>query len=92
MQNLILDCCTSKIYGTALIGEGRMQTCTYNSSSKSSSSVFVKCIPDLEDGPSYSSLNLTSCQAKYNITGELGKLKQVRITSPITNYNLVLKG
>ena len=97
LQNFVLDCCTSKIYGTAnykgkykfskaLAGERRIQNCTYNSSSKSSSNVFVKCIPDLEDGPSYSSLNLTSCQTKYKITGELAKVEQVRITT----LNLVL--
>ena len=98
LQNFILDCCTSKIYGTpnfkgkykfakALAGERRIQNCIYNSSSKSSRTAFVKCIPDLEVGPSYSSLNLTSCQAKYKITGELGKLEQVRITT----LSLVLK-
>lgn len=88
MKNIPLDCCNSKIDGaddykgkykfeTALAGKRGIQNCAYNSSSNSSSSAFVKCIPDLEAGPFFGSLNVTSCQAKYTTTVELENLEQV---------------
>ena len=88
MNNITLDCCNSKIDGAddykgkykfekALAGKREIQNCAYNSSSNSSGSAFVNCIPDLEDGPSYDSLNVTSCQAKYKTTVQLEKLEQV---------------
>ena len=56
-----------------------IKNCMYNGSSNSSSGAFVNCIPDLEDGPSYGSLNVTSCRTKYKTTEELGKLQQVTL-------------
>lgn len=86
--SITLDCCSSKTDGTydykgmykfakSLAGKREMKNCIYNNSSNSSSSAFVNCIPDLEFGPSYGSLNVTSCQAKYKTTVKLEKLDQV---------------
>lgn len=87
-NNITLDCCNSTTdgadnykgkykFGKALAGKREIQNCAYIGSSNSSSGAFVNCIPDLEDGPSYGSLNVTSCQAKYKTTKELEKLQEV---------------
>ena len=43
----------------------------------SSNNAVVNCEPNMETGPTYGLLNVTSCQAKYQTTNDLEKLDKV---------------
>ena len=87
---LILGCCNPKSDGSndykgnytfpkALAGSSNSQTCKYSGSSVSSSNAVVICEPNMETGPTYGSLNVTSCPAKYQTTNDLEKLDKVEL-------------
>ena len=88
--NSILDCCTPKNDGSneykgnytfpkALAGSNNSQTCIYGGSSVSSNNAVVNCEPNMETGPTYGLLNVTSCPAKYQTTNDLEKLDKVEL-------------
>ena len=86
----VLDCCNAKNDGSneykgnytfpkALVGSNNSQTCRYGGSSVSSNNAVVNCEPNMETGPTYGLLNVTSCPAKYQTTNDLEKLDKVEI-------------
>ena len=53
-----------------------MQDCTY-SGKTSSTRASAQCQRNMESGPSYDALNVTSCKAKYQTTNALDNLNEV---------------
>ena len=62
-----------------LAGVTSTLNCTYTNNFTFSNSAFATCIPNLEIGPSYNSVNTTFCPAKYNTTNILEKINEVKI-------------
>ena len=91
MYHCFLDCCNSIAVGssnykgnyilpTTLEGNVNEQGCTY--SGKTSSAIAsAQCQRNMESGPSFNVLNVTSCQAKYNTTNDLDNLNEVKISA-----------
>ena len=88
--NYTLDCCNLVVDGTAeykgkytfskvLAGVTSTQNCTYTNNFTFLNRAFATCVPNLETGPSYNSLNATFCPAKYNTTNILEKINEVKI-------------
>ena len=84
----ILDCCNPKNDGSneykgnytflkALAGSNNSQTCKYGGSA--SSDAVVNCEANMETGPTYGSLNVKLCPAKYQTTNDLEKLDEVEL-------------
>ena len=82
-----LDCCNSTtagnsefkgnyIFPIALAGDVIEQNCTY-SGKTATATAFTACKINMEVGPSYDTLNVKSCQAKYNSTQVLDNLNEV---------------
>ena len=65
-------------FSKVLTGVTSTLNCTYTNNSTFSNSAFAACIPNLETGPSYNSLNTTFCSAKYNATNILEKMNEVK--------------
>lgn len=88
VNNCLLDCCNSIAVGnsnykgnytlpTTLEGNANEQGCTY-SGRTSSAIASAQCQRNMEIGPSYDALNVTSCKAKYQTTNDLDNLNEVK--------------
>ena len=85
----LLDCCNSTAAGnpefkgnytfpTALARNVTEKDCEYSGKTKNVKA-FSTCQTNMEVGPSYDSLNVKSCKAKYETTRVLDNLNEVRI-------------
>ena len=88
VNHCLLDCCNSIAVGssnykgnyslpTTLEGNANEQGCTY-SGRTSSAIASAQCQRNMEIGPSYDALNVTSCKAKYQTTNDLDNLNEVK--------------
>ena len=87
VNHCLLDCCNSTDAGnsefkgsyafpTALAGNVNEQDCVY-SGKTATSKAFSTCQTNMEVCPSYDSLNVKSCKAKYKATQILDNLNEV---------------
>ena len=87
LNHCLLDCCNPTSAGNsefkgsyslpaALAGNVNEQDCEY-SGKTTAVKAFAKCQTNMEVGPSYDSLNVNSCKAKYKTTQILDKLNEV---------------
>ena len=88
INNYLLDCCNSIAIGnsnykgnytlpTALEGNTNEQGCTYSGKTLSAIAS-TQCQRNMEIGPSYDALNVTSCKAKFQTTNDLDNLNEVK--------------
>ena len=63
----------------SLAGFRKSKNCTYSDNAAFPSDAFINCVPNMETGPVYGSLNVMLCPAKYQTTKDLEKLDQVEI-------------
>ena len=94
----ILDCCSPKNVGSneykgnymfqkALAGSNNSRTCKYGGSTTLSSNAVINCEPNMETGPTYGILNVTSCPAKYQTTNNLEKFNKVELCYFVSEKN-----
>ena len=68
-----------------LAGFSNSQNCTYSDNATFPSDAVVNCVPNMETGPVYDSLNVALCPAKYQTTKDLEQLDQVEIYDMTSN-------
>ena len=89
VNHCLLDCCNSIAVGNfnykgnyilsaTLEGNVNEQRCTYSGNKTASAIASAHCQRNVETGPSYTALNVTSCQAKYKTTNDLDNLNEVK--------------